>query len=81
MRPDADTFLGKISLDVLLFNPTKQDLHTGSFRPDNVIRKIYFFVFSKLIHFDVYLLHSVATALPTITAELGGGRDYSWVGR
>ncbi len=24
---------------------------------------------------------SVATALPTITAELGGGQNYSWVGR
>jgi hypothetical protein len=23
----------------------------------------------------------VATALPTITAELGGGSNYSWVGR
>ena len=30
---------------------------------------------------DSRALSSVATALPTIVAELQGGQNYSWVGR
>ena len=30
---------------------------------------------------DIILQTIVATALPTIVAKLGGGKEYSWVGR
>ena len=38
-------------------------------------------VWFRLYLFNLYYQTIVATALPTITAQLGGGKNYSWVGR